>query len=71
MTPRQGGKSKSSRAEAAVVTTTKIPALVTNFGRYDFGREGNRWMNDNDRGNEYNVQRTLFVRPRARLKAIL
>ena len=59
MTPNQGGKSNSSRAEAAIVKTVKMPILLTKRGLYDFGLDGNRWMRDIEEGSEYTIHMKL------------
>jgi len=48
----QGGKSKSSRAVAAVVSNTKNAALLAKAGRYDFGLKRNLRNNGKDDGSE-------------------
>lgn len=47
-----GGKSKSSRAVAAVVSNTKNAALPAKAGRYDFGFDRNLHNTGKDDGSE-------------------
>lgn len=54
-----GGKSNNSRDVASVVKATNTPALVTNDGRYDLGREGYLFRTEMGAGRAYNVHKIL------------
>lgn len=56
---------------AAVVKATNTTALFVNLGRYFLGRDGNLRKSESEAGIAYNAHSTLWVRPIARLKAIL
>jgi len=66
-----GGKSKSSRAVAAVVSSTNTAALLAKPGRYVFGFDRNLHKIGRDDGREYRIHKALCVRPRVKLNAML